>query len=141
MATIRADLIDPTEAPFDVSGFWDDDNVSVSAFSTGIDKCDGEECIIDGCGHDIADCLDHCHIIGPNDRKTVRPPSTTFSICLSDLFPLVEYASTTQIYSSNQQTKCIDLPQKWSLDVQVSSLLVRFLLLFPQVSDGCSFLL
>ena len=73
MATIRADLIDPTEAPFDVSGFWDDDNVSVSAFSTGIDKCDGEECIIDGCGYDIAACLDHCHIVGRNDRRTVRP--------------------------------------------------------------------
>ncbi len=101
MATVRADLIVPTETPFDVSGFWEDENVSVSTFSTGIDKRDGEECIIDGCGYDIADCLDHCHIVGRNDRKTVRPPSTTLSICLSDLFPLVEYASTTQIYSSN----------------------------------------
>jgi hypothetical protein len=84
MATIRADLISPTETPFEVSEFWEDDEVSVSAFTTGIDKRDGEECIIDGCGYDIADCLDHCHIVGRNDRKTVHPPSTTFSVCLSD---------------------------------------------------------
>jgi len=107
----------------------------------GMDRRDGDECIVDDCGYDIADCLDHCHIVGRNDRKTVCPPSITFFICLSDLFPLVEYASTTQIHSSNRQKKSVDLPQKWSLDVQVSSLLVRFLLLFPQISDGRSFLL
>jgi hypothetical protein len=140
MATVRANLIVPTDIPFDVSGFWDDDNVSVSAFSTGIDKRDGEECIIDGCGYNIPDCLDHCHIVGRNDHKTVCPPSTPFPIRLSNLFHLVGYASKNQIYSSNQQTKCIELLQKWSFDVQVSSLLIRFPLFFPQISDGRNFL-
>lgn len=80
MATIRAELIAPTFAPLNVSAFWDDDDeVSVSAFTTGIDKRDGEECIIDGCGYDIAECLDHCHIVGRNDRRTVRSPSPTLS--------------------------------------------------------------
>jgi len=82
MATIQADFIAPTKVPFVMSDFWEDDEVFVSAFSTGIDKCDGEECIINGCGYDITESLDHCHIVGRNDRKTVCPPSTTFSICL-----------------------------------------------------------
>jgi len=82
MATIQADFIVPTEAPFVVSDFWEDDEVSVSAFSTGINKHYGEECIINGCGYDITECLDHCHIVGRNDHKTACPPSTTSTICL-----------------------------------------------------------
>jgi hypothetical protein len=87
MATIRADLISPTETPFEVSEFWEDDEVSVSAFTTGINKRDGGECIIYGCGYDITDCPDHCHIVGRKEHKAVRLPSITISVCVSDLFP------------------------------------------------------
>ena len=90
MTTVRVNFIAPQDTPFDLEGFWEGDDVSVTAFSTGLNRRDGNECVIGGCGYDIPEWLDNCHIVGRSDNRTVSQPSIDFSISLSDLSPLVD---------------------------------------------------
>ena len=91
--------------------------MSVSALSTGVDKRDGGECIIDGCGYDITEYLDHCHIVDREARKTVRPHSTPLSLYLSHLFHLVANFRRAQFHSEDEQMDCAEVPAQWALDV------------------------
>jgi hypothetical protein len=86
MATIGLIIIGPRDEPFieDMKQFWEKEDDNVSAFSTGINKRDGTQCIVGGCSYNLPMCLDHCHIIPRKDNDAVSTPSPSPSI-FSDL--------------------------------------------------------
>jgi|SRR5271156_5544335 len=69
----------------EILDFWDNEDIQVSGFSTGIDNRDGVQCVIANCGCKIPSGLDNCHIIPPNDPDTVRIPVVFFHSSLTCL--------------------------------------------------------
>ena len=89
MARVTANVIGPQLDPFpleEMTQFWEDDTISVGTFTTGIDKRDGKECIVEGCGYNLMKCLDHCHIIGRTEDEEVCSICSPCSVCLIDSF-------------------------------------------------------
>jgi hypothetical protein len=74
-------LVTPLFQPFPLNlleSFWNDENASMSAFSTGVRRRDGDGCVIGGCEFDLAACVDDALIIPRDGKGMVRTPNMPF---------------------------------------------------------------
>jgi hypothetical protein len=88
--------------PFPYPGVPISTKSNTQAFNTGIDKRDGERCIV--CGS--YDNLEHCHIVPKVEGRRVR--SYVYSICLPTLMQLhsVEVHGRQWPYPFAMQDRC-----------------------------------